>query len=98
MFGLGELFRSARRNDRSTIWPTLRAQVDDVVSGLDDVQVVFDHNQSVSRIHETLENREQLFYVGEVKSGSRLIEDVERISGSALRKFPCQFDALCFAT
>ena len=74
------------------------AEVDDPVGGLDDVQVVFDDDDSVARVDEFTQHGEQLADVLEMQSRSGLVENVERSTGRALREFTSEFDALRLAT
>ena len=66
----------------------LRPHVDHPVGGLDDVQVVFDHQHGVARVGEALQDVEQLLDVGEVQAGGRLVQDVDRAARGALGQVP----------
>ena len=75
----------------------LRAQVDDPVGRLDDVQVVLDDDDRVARVHEPVEHLEELLDVREVEPGGRLVEDVDRLAGGAPRELRGQLHALRLA-
>ena len=60
-----------------------RSQVDHPVGGLDDVEVVFDHDHGVALVGEAVEDFEELADVLEVEAGGGLVEDVERLAGGA---------------
>src|SRR6266568_4935778 len=75
----------------------LGAKVDDVVGGLDHVEVVLDHDDGVARIHEAVQDLEETLDVGEMKAGRRLVEYVERPPGGAPAQLRGQLDALRLA-
>ena len=69
-----------------------------MVGGLDDVEVVLDHDDGVAGIDQPVENTEQLRHVVEVQTGRRLVQDVERLAGRTLRELGRQLHALSLAT
>ena len=56
-----------------------RAQIDDVIGGLDDVHVVLDEDHRVPGIDELIQRHEQALDVGQVQAGRRLVEDVDGV-------------------
>src|SRR5262245_33915144 len=83
---LGDLLGRSDGDHLAARLAALGAEVDDPVGLLDHVEVVLDHEHRVARVGEPLEDLEQLLDVGEVKAGSRLVEDVERLPGGDLRQ------------
>ena len=75
-----------------------RAEVDNPVSGLDDIQVVLDHDDGVAVVAQAVQDREQLRDVVKVQAGCGLVENVQRFSGVALGEFARKLDALRLAT
>src|SRR5690606_38022123 len=71
-------------------------EVDDPVSALDHVEVVFDHDHRVTRIDQPSEHFEQPAYVAEVKPRGRFVEDIEGAAGRHLRELGGELDALRF--
>ena len=63
-----------------------RAQVDDPVGALDDVEVVLDDDHGVSRVHQPVEHLDQHAHVVEVQAGRRLVENVELPAARACRR------------
>src|SRR5258708_21976441 len=61
-------------------------EVDDVVSGLHDVEVVLDDDNGVARIDEAMQDLEELLDVREVETRGRLVEDVEGPARRAARE------------
>src|SRR3989449_10109194 len=78
-----------RRPPRSTLFPyttlfrSLRPEVDDVVRRLDDVEVVLDDEDRVASIHEAIEHAEELLDVVEVEPRRRFVHDVEHVARRA---------------
>ena len=57
---LGHFFRSAGGYYIAAAVAALRAQVDDMVCGFDHIQIVFDHQNRIARIHQTLQHFNEL--------------------------------------
>ena len=68
-----------------------------MVGDLYHVEVVFDYDSRVAAVDEPVDDVEQLPYILEVESRSRLVEDIERTAGIAFGKLGCQLDALRLA-
>jgi hypothetical protein len=49
---LGDAIRRPLGDDLTTVRPSPRTEVDDPIGGLDDVQVVLDHDDGVARFDE----------------------------------------------
>ena len=94
---LRHLFRGARGHESAAAVAAFRAQVQDVVRGLDDLQGVFDDDHRVARIHQAVEDQEELLDVGQVEAGGGFVQDVERAAGVAFGEFQGELDALRFA-
>src|SRR5262245_41868911 len=91
---VGDVFRRPGRDDLAARLPAFRSEVDDPVRLLDHVEVVLDHEHGVPRVDEPLEHVEQLLDVGEVKTGRRLVKDVQRLPGRNLGELGRQLHAL----
>ena len=91
-------FRCARGDDLAAGVAAFRSQIDHVVGGLDHVEMVLDNENRVAGIHEPIQTFEQALDIGQVKSGRRFIQNVERVLRPLqLRKFGGDLDALRFA-
>src|SRR3954471_2841104 len=75
----------------------LRPHINDPISRLDDVQIVFDDHDGIALVAQPMQDVEQLRYVVEMQPGRRLIEDVQRPSGRTLRQLTCELYTLGFA-
>jgi hypothetical protein len=56
-------------------------EIDDPVGGLDDFEIVLDHDHRVALVDQFVQHFEQLGDVVEMQAGGRLVEDVERAAG-----------------
>src|SRR4051812_10218327 len=79
----GDLLRSAGTDDPSTLVAAFGTELDDVISRLDDVEIVLDHDNCVAAVDETVHQMQQLGDVIEVQTGGRLVEDVQRLARGA---------------
>src|SRR5262245_41679660 len=78
---LRDLLRRPLRHELAAPRASFGAEVDDPVGGLDDVEVVLDHDHGVAGVDEAGEDVEELADVVEVEAGGGLVEDVERPAG-----------------
>ena len=85
-------------NYPSSPTPAFQTEVDDVISALDNIEVVLDHNDRVPGVNETLEHLKQFANVLEMQAGGWLVEDVEGATRGALPQLGGQLDPLCFTT
>src|SRR5918996_1510344 len=88
----------ARGHDLAAGLAALRPQVDEPVRGLHHIQVVLDHHHGVPRVHQALQDRQQLADVVEVEARGRLVEDVEGPAGGPPRQLRGQLHPLRLAT
>ena len=77
--GAHYVFGGAGGDELAAFVAAFGAEVDDVVGGLDDIQVVFDDKERASGFDERAEGGEEFVDVVEVEAGGRLVEDVERL-------------------
>ena len=83
-----------RRSTIAALLPALRTHVDEPVGGLDDVEVVLDHDDAVALVDEPVQHLEQPLDVREVQARRRLVKDVQRAPGGDLRELGRELDAL----
>jgi hypothetical protein len=91
------LFGWADGDDVAARFAAFGAEVNDVVGGFDDIEIVLDDEQRAARFDERAKGGEQLVDVVEVEAGGRLVEDVERPRARAFREMRGELDALRFA-
>ncbi|MPL73132.1 hypothetical protein SDC9_18925 [bioreactor metagenome] len=92
-----DLLGGAGRNDPAAAIAALRADVDDPVGGLDDVEVVLDHHYGIALVDQLVQHLEELAHILEMQPRRRLVEDVERAAGGAARQFLRQLHPLRLA-
>lgn len=85
-------------DDPATATATVRAEVEEVVHALEDIQVVLDDDHRVALIHKLLQDVEQYLDVLEVKAGRRLVEDVQGVAGGFSEQLRCQFHSLALTS
>ena len=93
----GDGFGRALRDDLAAGLAAFRAEINDPIGGLDDVQVVLDDDEGVAGGAELEEHFEQLGDVVEVQAGGGLVEDVERAAGRFAAQLGGELDALGLA-
>jgi hypothetical protein len=82
-FGPDDFLRGTLGHDCPALGTSLRTEIDDPVGGLDDVQVVFNHQNTVPLVHQAVEYVEQHPNVFKMEPSGGLIEDIESSSGVA---------------
>src|SRR6267143_501196 len=93
-----DLFRSAGGNHFAALIPAFRAEVDDVIGGLEYVEVVLDDDHGIPGIDQAMQNIQQPLDVGEVQASGRFIEDIEGLARVTPAEFFGELDPLRLAT
>ena len=68
------VFRRSTDNDFTTTAAALGAEIDDMISGFDHVQVVFDNHDAVARLYQSLQNTEQTTDVIKMQAGGWFVK------------------------
>src|SRR4051812_24429938 len=89
-----DLLRRAHRDDRSAILAAFGPQIDDEVGRLDHVQIVLDHEERVPGLEQLPESRQELRDVVEMKTGRRLVENVQQPLSAVRREVRRDLDPL----
>ena len=74
------------------------AKVDQVVCRLDYIQIMLNDQNGISHIHKALQHLDQLMDIRRVKSGGRLVQNIDGAARRYLCQLCCKLDALGFAT
>src|SRR5262245_31828862 len=77
LFVLGNLFGCALGDDASAIVAALWSEIDKPVRAFDDIEIVLDHHDGVTRVNESLEHLQQALYIGKVQPCGWFIQDIE---------------------
>ena len=72
-----DLCRRALRHQLAPLIATLRPEIDDVVGGFNELEVVLDDDHGVPPFDEVSKSLDELPDIGPVKAGSRFIEQKE---------------------
>lgn len=73
-------FWCAGGDNHATADTAFWAQVDDVVSRLDDIKVVLDNQNRVAVVHEPFQNLEEAGDVIRMETRGRLVQDIEGLA------------------
>ena len=90
----GDLFGSALRDDTASVAASRRAHVEEVVHGLEHIEVVLDDDDRIASLGQSLEHVQQHSDVLRMQSRGRLIEDVQGASCLLARELGGQLDPL----
>src|SRR6185295_19579448 len=71
-----DLLRRAGDHHFTARMAAFRAQVDDVVRGLDDIHMMLDCKNRVSGVHQTMQAVEQALDVREMEPRSRFVQNI----------------------
>ena len=96
-FGHSDLFRCSAGNHISTRVAAVRAEVDDMIRGLDDLQIVLDYDDRIALVDQCVQHIEELSHIVIVKPCCWLVEDLERATGCPSGELLSKLDALGFA-
>ena len=77
---LSHLLRRAADNNLTTLVTPLGPQVDQPVRTADHIQIVFDADDRIALVNQTLHHVHQLVDVIEAEAGGRLINQIERLA------------------
>ena len=91
-----DIFRRPRRNDRAASVAAFRSQIDEIISRLDDIEIMFNDNDRISAIDEELQDIHQLVDIRRMQPSRRFVEDIQRAPGTSLGKLCRQFYPLGF--
>ena len=97
LFHAHDCFGRSCRNHMTASVAAFRPEIDNVVGGLDDIEVVLDDEKAAAGIEQRAKGREQFVDIVKVQAGGRLVEDIERFRARAFREVRGELDALGFA-
>ena len=97
-FTFSNFFWCAGGDDTSATAAALGTEVDDIVSGFNDIQIMLNDNHTFTLIHQASQHLQEAIDVLAMQASGWLIEDVEGLASWALRQLGGQLDALGFPT
>src|SRR5882672_10640032 len=81
---LDDILGRAPGDDFAAAVAAFGAEVDHPVGGLDDFEIVLDHDDRVALRHQLVQHFQELLDVVEMQPRGRFVQDVERAAGGAL--------------
>ena len=75
-----------------------RTDIDDMVSRFDDIQIVFDHNDSIAGVDQFMQHFQQLADIIKMQSRGGFVENIQSLTRRALGEFLGQFHTLGLTT
>src|SRR5207253_3234646 len=96
-------FGGAHRHHLAAHLTAFRSQVDHPIGSFDDIHIVLDNKDCMAGVHEPVQHSQEFLHVVEVKTGSRLIHDVEKAvvrlpAGGKFHQLTGDFQPLSLAT
>src|SRR6516225_11523858 len=95
-FDCSNSLRCSLCDDLTAEVSAFRTEINNPIRALDDLQVVFDHNQRISLVPKLEQNLQQLVNIGEMQTSSWLVQNVNCPAGRFLGQFRCQLYPLGF--
>ena len=80
---LCNFFRSSRRYNATATGSSFGSEINNPICRFNDVKIVFDDDNCIALINQTIDDVEQLADVLKVQPGSRFIKDVDRTPSGA---------------
>ncbi len=94
---LGDVFWGPGRGDSTAGVAAFGAEIDDPIRVFDDFVIVLDDEHHFAGLDQRVQHLEKLANIINMQPGCQFIEDAEGESGSPLRQFLGQFDAVRLA-
>ena len=91
---LEDLVSWACKYQISSLIATLGSDVDDGIRIGDDIEIVFDHENRVPLLDESIEDIEEFLNIRKMKPCCWLIENIECLSCRSLGEVECELDTL----
>ena len=89
---------SALSHYRSAAISTLRTDINNIIRGLDHIQIMLNYYNGISTVRKSAQNLHQLLHICKMQSGRRFIQNLDRLASAALTKLCRQLDTLCFSS
>ena len=84
----------ALRDDETSAAAAFGTEVEEVIDGLEDIEIVLNDDDGIAAVNEFLEDTEKNLDVFGVETGGGFVEDVESLSCGFLGEFCRKFHAL----
>src|SRR5699024_11769514 len=84
---INDIFYCTINNNCSSTDTTFRSEIDNIVGDFDDIQVMFDDDDGITVVHQSLQHRDQPAYIFGVQSCCRSEEHTSELQS--------RFDLVC---
>ena len=91
---LGNFLRGTGSDHIATLITAFRAEIDDMVRGFDDIQIMLDYQHRIAHIHQLLQHFDQLVHIRRMQAGCRFVKNINRSACGYSGKFRSQFHPL----
>jgi len=78
---INQLFRCAFKYYPPSTITTFRAEIDDMISDFDHVEIVLDNQHRITSVNKFVQYIQQVLNILEMQSGSRFIENIKSFTG-----------------
>jgi hypothetical protein len=95
---LGDFFRRSRRNYLPTTFTAIRPKVNDPITGLHDIEVMFNDDHGVAFVSKLVQDIDEFGDIAKRETSRWFIENVNRVFVGHASPFTGQFHSLCFAS
>lgn len=93
----GDFLGSSCRDYRSTTITAFETEIDDPVRGFYNVEIVFDDDNCIAVIAQSMQHAQKLLDIVKMQTGRGLVENVKGLPGVALGKLTSELDPLRLA-
>ena len=92
----GDVLRCSGADNRAATIAAFGTKINQPVRRLDDIEIVFNHKNSISLIDQARQNDQQATNIFEMKTSRWLVKQVHRVARRTLCKFARQLHTLRF--
>ena len=78
----GDVCRGASNQDLTSSAASFRTEIDDMVGGLNNVEIVLDDDDGMAGIDQTVQAVEEFLSIGEMEARGRFVEDVDDVASA----------------
>lgn len=76
LFALSHLFRRTFGNDGAASVTAFRPKVDDPIGRLDHIEIVFNDNNGIALIHQSLQDKQQFAHIFKMQTRGRFVKNI----------------------
>ena len=92
-----DLLRGAGGHDGTAAAAALRAEVNDIIRALDDIEVMLDHDDRVACIDQLIQHLDKAVNIRHMQTSGGLVQNIDGLAGITAGQLIGKLDALGFA-